>query len=1070
MKKTQIIDILTTVKRSAVAFLSVTMFVSMAVAIFSGISWSTLALKEGVDRSVEAGRYHDLEIDFALGMTEEDLAALRALDGVDEIEGTRTVYENLKLGIWSYQLAVTQITQDVDTFTSVRGTVPRKAGEIAVQIDTAERLGLDIGDTITFEPDEDATGRNLHMLLSYDADSGCFPQSGSPESGTRSGYLAQDTFVVTAIVEHPGCLQRNEDNYGVDPVNRLPVNGYAYVTAESFDGQALSGYTRILVRSDALRSLPYYSESYEEQAAALTARIETEAGRIASEKSRLVRTQQNALAARLRDADEGAADDPFRDAQEEIRTGERLLADKKAELADAREQLEVFRAQLAGSKAKIDENEVTLAERTAEFEEALAEHREELAEIGRAEEELAAREAGLRETEARLQGDGTLSGSEAQWDAYYTERAQFEKDREDLANRRMMAELDETEYAAAEELRAEKAAQLEDAKAQYAAGVTELQDTEAHLADAAAEIARREEELAEAAGQLAGQRRAFREFCERDTGTSDAHCHLLPRKVDGAVQIVENLETIFSKLRVSMAGLFVLVGLLVCYFAILRLVHDQIRMIGTLKAIGFRFREILAKYLCFTGCSAVAGCVIGVLAGRFIVEKILCTALVKSLRLPYFDTVFGAKETVLICAVEIGLLLLVTFFAVFGIVKRNAVELLGGEKPASGKVRFYESFRRWDKLPLIKKTVINNFFTEKRRVFGTWIGIMGSTALIVTAFTLNDNILDSFDTQFRDFYRFDTIVTYSADEPDTRSEIEAVLAENGMPYTSVMRQFCALGMPDGSLMNAYLTVPEDPERFRELVHLEPAYGSSGDTSLGAWLNVSHRAYYGNAASDEMELRIPGKDSVRMTLDGYYECYLPKDQVYMSADTYRGLFGENPEYCAFLVDRGETDIGTVRRALNEIRGNASCSDFYRSASKTFNVFRRISRALILVYVVLAVLMSFLVLLNLLTMFVEEKKTELIVLMINGFSKKTAKRYISGDTSLLTVLGILGGIVLGTFMGNLATQSFFTPITYYQRGIDHVSILIGIAGTALLSYLMCRIALRRVESFRLSDINK
>ena len=49
-----------------------------------------------------------------------------------------------------------------------------------------------------------------------------------------------------------------------------------------------------------------------------------------------------------------------------------------------------------------------------------------------------------------------------------------------------------------------------------------------------------------------------------------------------------------------------------------------------------------------------------------------------------------------------------------------------------------------------------------------------------------------------------------------------------------------------------------------------------------------------------------------------------------------------------------------------------------------------------YLLLSALMAIVVLLNLDIMFVDEKKRELIVLMINGFSVKDAKAYIYRDS--------------------------------------------------------------------------
>ena len=124
----------------------------------------------------------------------------------------------------------------------------------------------------------------------------------------------------------------------------------------------------------------------------------------------------------------------------------------------------------------------------------------------------------------------------------------------------------------------------------------------------------------------------------------------------------------------------------------------------------------------------------------------------------------------------------------------------------------------------------------------------------------------------------------------------------------------------------------------------------------------------------------------------------------------------------------------------------------------------------IYLILAVLMAVVVLLNLNVMFIQEKKRELIVLMINGFSIHDAKRYIYNDTFVLTIVGTVCGLVLGVIMGAVTVASTELDSAVFFRGISWVAVLAGAVVSAVLSFLMSVIALRMIPSFKLTDINK
>ena len=158
------------------------------------------------------------------------------------------------------------------------------------------------------------------------------------------------------------------------------------------------------------------------------------------------------------------------------------------------------------------------------------------------------------------------------------------------------------------------------------------------------------------------------------------------------------------------------------------------------------------------------------------------------------------------------------------------------------------------------------------------------------------------------------------------------------------------------------------------------------------------------------------------------------------------------------------------SLEGIEGYSSIADDKTNQYRNFETFSTVSNAVVLIYMILAILMAIVVLLNLNAMFIEEKKRELIVLMINGFSVKDARHYISYDNIVLTAIGIIVGMLLGCIMGSITVATVEPSTSVFLKSPDGLAIGVGIVGSAILAIIMSLIALRRVSNFKLTDINR
>ena len=127
-------------------------------------------------------------------------------------------------------------------------------------------------------------------------------------------------------------------------------------------------------------------------------------------------------------------------------------------------------------------------------------------------------------------------------------------------------------------------------------------------------------------------------------------------------------------------------------------------------------------------------------------------------------------------------------------------------------------------------------------------------------------------------------------------------------------------------------------------------------------------------------------------------------------------------------------------------------------------------MVLVYLALASVMAFVVLLNLDVMFISEKRRGLIVMMICGYTTKKAKGYIWHDSAVLTALGIICGIALGVVTGGLSVVSVETSDIMCMRGVSWLAVSVGALVSTILSTTVLVYALKAIPEFDLSDINR
>ena len=618
-------------------------------------------------------------------------------------------------------------------------------------------------------------------------------------------------------------------------------------------------------------------------------------------------------------------------------------------------------------------------------------------------------------------------------------------------------------------------ASMASGKGQVASGLAELQSGQAQIAEAQTQIDEKRTELQEATDKLQDSVDALEQAQERVNSTSEMDWTVRSVRFNTTMRATEKAVVTLKNLRFTMASLFIIVGLLVCYSAVSRIIHEQVVLVGTKKAVGFRNREITLSYLAYAVMAVIVGIILGGILGVVLVETIMLGAMNYTvLPDPAWD--FDLRDWALISGIELVLILLSTYLACRGVLRRDAINLLQGEEPPSGRQRFYERWPVWKRLGLFTQTVVNNCVNDRRRVLATVIGVAGCCSLLVCAFYLKSNIDLAIEHQTSTIFNYDAVVycepTAEGDEAATGS-VDAELTSDGLTHAAVMTKTMALEQPDGNYANANIVVPEDNESFSELYHLitQGSFAGTEASVDGAWINYGYATYYDAKVGDKIKLINATGQEYEVPIAGFFECHSTYAPVVMSATCYEKYLDETPSYNAYLVDAGDKTVDELESELSEGTSDfVSLTDVMTDVNTITRTSGKLTFALIAVYVILAGMLAIVVLLNLNVMFINEKKRELIVLMINGYSTRDAKRYIYRDTIVMTAIGIVLGSALGLWAGNISVYGAEGPSVSFCHEFSWSAIGISAVICVFFTAVVTLVALRKIDKMQLTDINK
>ena len=716
-------------------------------------------------------------------------------------------------------------------------------------------------------------------------------------------------------------------------------------------------------------------------------------------------------------AQETALTPQIQQLQQVIAQGEAQLSEGRNQLETARAQLEESEAQITAGREEIAQGEAAIAQGRQELEAAKAQLQAAQAEVDSGQAQIAAYEQQIADGEAQI-ASGRAQLEEA--------RAQLPEQEQELADARKELEDGEADYLEGKE----------EAEAQIADGEQQIADAEAELADL--------------------------EQPEWYLNTRDDVVEDYGEMEDNAAQIGA-IGRVFPLM-------FFLVAALVSLTTMTRMVEEQRGHIGTMKALGYSKKDIAMKYLFYAGSATLSGGAVGILVGQKLFPYVIQVSYgimydcLKQPDIPY-RPVF-AIQAMLISFVCI---MLATGLSCMNELRESPAELMRPAAPKVGKRVLLEYIPLiWKRLNFTTKSTFRNIFRYKKRLFMTIFGISATMALLVTGFGLRDSIIDLAEIQYDNIQLYDAMITFSGTDEEKKDLGQWLEDEKDVAAsTMVHMEMVDVSTEEGN-GEVYLCVPENKEDFQTMTVLqnrtsEEVYTLDGEgILLTEWMADTLGVSAGDSITMEKE---DGSSSQEVQVMGVVENYI-MNYAYMSPQYYEKIYGEPAEFEVMYAEF--TPEGQERE--NELGSEILQQPGVYNVSYTSDTKREINdmlQALVLVIIVLivtAALLAFVVLYNLNNVNITERRRELATLKVLGFYDQEVAAYVYHENIILTLMGIVVGVGLGTLLHQYIIHTIRVDMVMFGQHVSLVSFLISTVLTAVFSAFV-----NFVMYFKLKEIN-
>lgn len=1037
MTKTFSKNIRKTITQSLGRYLAILAIIALGVGFFAGLKSTKPSMLHTADIYLKQQKMYDFRLLSTIGFTEDEVEKVRQLPNVSAAEGA--VSSDI---IYVAEDGSEKVVRS-HSLTSDMNLLDITAGRMATEPDEC------VVDSLAFG--EDILGKKIKLSESND-----------PKDLEKFKY---QEYTVVGLATSPMYLNMQR---GTTTLGSGSLSGYMYLPADGFDYEY---YSELYITSD--NDFIIYSDEYNEFVDNIKETLEPEVKAMIEVRYDDLMAEATK---KIKDAEE-ELEESKAEADQRLVDAKKELEDAKETLEDAKAELNANQHKLDDAAAAIDPNyqswEAAVATGWHAYNEGKAEYNTKIQEaseqLDAAKEKLSASkkeyQANLKQyEESKAQYDTGIKQYQQGKEAYQNQLAQYESvkdflteaEKEEYESQLSTAKaqlevtktaLDQTKKDLSEAkskldaanqaiMRGEKEyevskatfdtekengktklyesyvslTQLEDGIKAYEAGIAEyeqgVEDYEEGKQTYLKSKKEREDKVAEA-------EESIQEAKDELADLSEPECYVFGRESNNGYSSFENDSQIVEGISRVFPIFFFLIAALVCSTTMTRMIDDERTQIGTLSALGYSRKTILAKYLIYAGSAALIGCLTGFFVGVQLFPITIWKAYQMLYRFAEITPIIQLPLLLISIVASLVCSVGTTYVVCRNELRSYPAELIRPKAPDAGKRILLERISFvWKHMKFIHKVSARNIFRFKKRMFMMILGISGCTALVLTGFGISDSISNIANYQFQDIMQYDIATTYSDTlDTDTITEFEKTYGDEVGHYATL-----ALSSADVNYKkvteSVYLVATEDQkiETSIQFFYGEHKVKYPGDGEILITQKLSE--LLGVTIGDTIQLSI-GDNSAKLTVSDITENYV-QNYVYINATTYEEALGLNYEPKTMYVTVSEgTDVYSLAAQIGRTDNVANVTVTQDIRNMVNDMMSSLNYVVILV-IACAGALAFVVLFNLGNINIAERVREIATIKVLGFHSNETGAYVFRENLVLSILGILVGLPLGILL--------------------------------------------------------
>lgn len=500
------------------------------------------------------------------------------------------------------------------------------------------------------------------------------------------------------------------------------------------------------------------------------------------------------------------------------------------------------------------------------------------------------------------------------------------------------------------------------------------------------------------------------------------------------------------------------VAAMVTFTTMTRFVDEERTNAGIFKALGYHSKDIIAKFVIYGLFAGTLGTLLGILIGHYVLAPTISHIITERMIVGESQQHFYWTYSCL----ALGLSLIASVLPAYLVSRRElheeAAQLLLPKPPVKGsKILLERIIFIWSHLSFTQKVTARNIFRYKQRMLMTIFGVAGSVALLFAGLGIQSSVVGVADRQFKDLQQYQMILSVNASASNSdKAELEEKLQSDDVEnYRLIYSKQIEEKYPGKAGVQTVTIMVTDADDLEPFVHLEKN-GEKLSLSGGVILTDKLAQLAGVSVGDNFT--IDGKTFKVGAITEHYVGHF----VYMNQATYEEIYGQAPKMNTYLVQLKDKSEGNTERVAGEFMDQVAVIGLVQNAS-TIQLFESFANSLnhtMAILVLVSVLLAIVILYNLTNINVAERIRELSTIKVLGFHNKEVTLYIYRETIILSLIGMIVGLVSGFYLHQFLIQ-MIAPGTFrfqpkvgwevYLIPVLAVSVILTILGVFVNHYL-------------------